>query len=1553
MISVADHELYICRAASVDGLRRQLLGQSPLPNFASGSIGAASGKHALTLVLLARRGANLLPQRQAAAMLLANGATSINDDAQGIYFESAPFGAASLAFVFPGQGAQYAGMLAGYRQLPAFADALAQFDQIGQGIWGRSLKDSVYGVDASDAALLDTRSAQAALGLVSASMTRTLASFGVHASLCAGHSYGELVALWHAAALDDDGLLQLTARRSELMAEAAQLQPGGMAALALDEAQTRQLLQEVGDLEIANLNTAKQTIVAGKHAALQQLEALCASRHLRCVRLKTAAAFHTASMMPVLKRWSACLQQQAAKGSLRALSAASVIANVSADAYSQAGGSALAQLLSWQMAAPVRWREVCERLYQSGARLFIEVGPGQVLSRTLSQNLGERAHRVFSCDPKQDDAGLHLARMLAQLTVHGVALKQELKPDRAAAAGTDNPQAGNWPQADLQESEETGMEQLIREYFFENGKMVERYFSLAEKIIDAANNPGSPAVLLSFLQQSSQIVNAHLSAHEHGLRLAGGNEVVAPANTVAANAASASVPPTAAIPGLSAAVSSPAAAKAFVPANASSAVASSLPGVQAASAAASPAMAYASTAAASAMAAASPQQGSELAQWLLSEIGRVTGFPAASIDVNAVFDDIGIDSLAFTDLFQRLTDQFPVTREQAKALFGVRSVAEILQVLQPQEVSAALAHEASADAAQAAGAGRLEIWLREELARVTGFPAASIEPQAGFDELGIDSLAFTELFQRFTQAFPVTREQAKQMFGARSAADILEIMQEAPAPEAGVNRSDHDATPAASTSVATGAATPAAATSAATDAASNPATTAESQCAATGAAGSANLQKMRAKMIGMIRAMRSGSAPEIDDATSFASLNLNNFEREVLWKTTVLGISPYTLAGESLMATESIGEAIALLRQLEGRQGSSAQVLALPGAPVQLSTAMPAANSGLADAAETAADQKAAAGMPLPNEDGRDALCRYVQVESVCALPPASLPQRLLLTGVDGPVLQYFATVLRAAGVALHLLPLADNGWHGSHGQLLALDDHAALAACLRTHCNAALPTPVIFFACDVTQGTQKPDAIANLDHNAVAMFTLAKAMAQQDLPGFAHLGLILDAASLVAGAAARGVARSLSHEWHAAGIKVSSLLLPAAEQADPLLAVRALLANPGAHDLELRAQTLFARSEHVCKLPPRQQTLPLTQDSVVLLFGGGVGIGAEVGIDLARRHGCVIVALGRTGWDGKDPYPHAKTDSELGEAVYADLKQHNGQQPVAIAQLQEAGRLARRRRALANTAQAVREAGGRFEYLCADVSNEHDIARALGQIRSRFQRIDGVIHAAGVVEDRLLGAKSVASFRRVLHTKANSALYLQQALQGMDLKFVVFFSSMVAHTGNAGQTDYCAANEVLNAVAQQWSQQGVHAVSMLWSVWTETGLAARGVQGMLEKNGLAGVSSADGTRFFHDELTAAQPVSWSLITSPGTLQFMRRQVQAGSSGATSAQAASGLAQVATPVVTQAATPVATHVTTQVKKSGRKGEAVAGMTGESEAQAKSDTQIEPEPVLAA
>jgi NAD(P)-dependent dehydrogenase (short-subunit alcohol dehydrogenase family)/acyl carrier protein len=1019
-------------------------------------------------------------------------------------------------------------------------------------------------------------------------------------------------------------------------------------------------------------------------------------------RLNTSAAFHTSRMQPALQGWSAFLTERCAMGEVGALRRARVVANVDALDYPAEGRRAIAQRLTAQMPGKVRWIGCCERLYELGARIFVEVGPGSVLTRMMAQNLAGRPHLALSTDPGEADAQAHLAGLLAQLAVHGLALPAE---------STTNP--GTTMQAHT-------INHLVSDFYQQNSQLLDRYFGLAERIIESGHS--TPDVLRSFLDQGAQLTSAHLDANLRGLQLMrGGAAVLEPAPVIPALA-----PVAAPVPAPAPVITAPAA--------------------------------------------------SPLESWLRAAIGEATGFPAEAIDPHTRFEDLGIDSLAFTELFTSLTGQFPQAREHAKELFGAQSIAAILAIMAPP---------AEAPAQEAAQDDSVEGWLRAEIARLTGFPAASIDAGAAFDDLGIDSLAFTELFTSLTGRYPQARSLAKELYQARTLGAVCQLL--APAEQA-------------------------------------------VEVVAASAGRSPQLQAMQARILDVLRTMRPDAA--IDDATSFESLNLNVFERQTLWQSTALTTSPYLLAGEALMPVDSVGEALDLLARMERRSSSRAE---LPGI---------------------------------------DTLCRYVQVERARALPSAQpLPARVLLVGAGDALARRFEQCLGAAGVAVQTLTLDAAGWHAGSGAPLALDDHRALAGSLGRLRGSGEAMPILFLT------AQTGDA---LERNATGMFVLAKALAgsQSARAAHGHLGVILTGGANPHEAGARGVARSLSHEWRDGGMGISSLVLADADNADPADSLRILLANDGVHDLTLRGGVLYQREAVPAPLGESAGQAPaLDGDSVVLLCGGGVGIGAEVAVDLARRHGCAIVALGRTSWDGVDPYPQVKNDADLASAVYDDVKQAAGERKVSLAEVQEATQQARRRRALAHTAERVTGAGGRFMYIGADATNEHDLARAVAQVNSIHGRIDVVVHCAGTVEDKRVEDKPVESFRRVLHAKALSALHLQRALEHCKPRHVVLFSSLVSHTGNAGQSDYCAANEVLNALAQHWPGRGqdLRVSSMLWSVWTETGLASRGVQALMERHAMAGISSSDGARYFHDELATGAREPWTLIASPRTLDVMAR----------------------------------------------------------------------------
>jgi NAD(P)-dependent dehydrogenase (short-subunit alcohol dehydrogenase family) len=147
--------------------------------------------------------------------------------------------------------------------------------------------------------------------------------------------------------------------------------------------------------------------------------------------------------------------------------------------------------------------------------------------------------------------------------------------------------------------------------------------------------------------------------------------------------------------------------------------------------------------------------------------------------------------------------------------------------------------------------------------------------------------------------------------------------------------------------------------------------------------------------------------------------------------------------------------------------------------------------------------------------------------------------------------------------------------------------------------------------------------------------------------------------------------------------------------------------------------------------------------------------------------------------------------------------------------------------RELAATLAELRDLGSDVRYHITDVRDTAMVHRLLKEIHGRTGRIDGVIYAAGVTEDRLLADKDPESFARVFETKAGGAAAMFAALDELAARprFVVLFGSIVAVHGNRGQADYAAANETLQALGSRWRERsGNRCLTVHWGPWAPVG---------------------------------------------------------------------------------------------------------------------------------
>src|SRR6202522_4382250 len=294
-----------------------------------------------------------------------------------------------LAFLFPGQGSQYCGM--GRDLAEAFAESRQVFDQANAAL-GFSMSDMCY--TASLEELKQTENTQPAILTVSIAAYRALEKRGVKPDFVAGHSLGEYSALVAAGGLDFSAAVKLVRARGRYMQEAVPAGEGAMAAiLGLPPAEVLEICKKAADHEVvsaATLNSPEQPVISGSAAAVKRaVEIASQSGAKRAVILPVSAPFHCALMMPAQQR----LEVDLNAARFTALKFP-LVTNVDAEAI--VTGDEARDALIRLVTSPVRCLDSIHEIIEAGVNVFVEVGPGKVLTGLLRQI--DRGVRVFNVE---------------------------------------------------------------------------------------------------------------------------------------------------------------------------------------------------------------------------------------------------------------------------------------------------------------------------------------------------------------------------------------------------------------------------------------------------------------------------------------------------------------------------------------------------------------------------------------------------------------------------------------------------------------------------------------------------------------------------------------------------------------------------------------------------------------------------------------------------------------------------------------------------------------------------------------------------------------------------------------------------------------------------------------------------------------------------------------------------------------------------------------------------------------------------------------------------
>ncbi len=305
-----------------------------------------------------------------------------------------PTATPKTAFLYPGQGSQYAGMGKGAHA--AFPEAREVFAEADAAL-PMSITELCF--EGDEETLRLTENTQPAILTVSAALHRVLESRGLVPDWVAGHSLGEYSALVAAGTLDVGTAAALVHARGRYMQEAVAEGVGAMAAvLGLESDVVTEICAEHSGeevVEVANLNAPGQVVIAGHAGAVERAaEAAKTAGARRAIMLNVSAPFHCSLMQPAAERLAPALD-----AATFADPAPPLVCNADADAVT--GGAAARDALHRQVTSPVRWSETLEFLAAQGVGVFVEVGPGRVLSGLVKRTLG-RGVGIYAVDEVEE-----------------------------------------------------------------------------------------------------------------------------------------------------------------------------------------------------------------------------------------------------------------------------------------------------------------------------------------------------------------------------------------------------------------------------------------------------------------------------------------------------------------------------------------------------------------------------------------------------------------------------------------------------------------------------------------------------------------------------------------------------------------------------------------------------------------------------------------------------------------------------------------------------------------------------------------------------------------------------------------------------------------------------------------------------------------------------------------------------------------------------------------------------------------------------------------------
>ena len=348
---------------------------------------------------------------------------------KGIYFspKSVDVSNQKVVALFAGQGSQYVGM--GRELANAFPEISDSFE-LADSLFkedGEVLSKKVFPIpvftkeerEAQQTELTKTQYAQAAIGTLSMGQYLALQKAGFKPHFTAGHSFGELTALWAAGVYDDETFLALAKTRGSAMAiQNPKEDSGTMLAVKASNEEVAAAIVKLTDVVIANVNSNRQVVLGGSTPAIKNAETVLKEKGFSVVPLPVSAAFHTTFVQHAQQPFSSFVSKQ--KFNRPCIP---VFSNTTGETY-PGNLNELKSILKNQLLHPVLFKNQIENIYKEGGRIFVEFGPKGVLTNLVKNILKGKEHTAIAVNPSAGkDSDLQFRQAFVQMRVLGLRMQ--------------------------------------------------------------------------------------------------------------------------------------------------------------------------------------------------------------------------------------------------------------------------------------------------------------------------------------------------------------------------------------------------------------------------------------------------------------------------------------------------------------------------------------------------------------------------------------------------------------------------------------------------------------------------------------------------------------------------------------------------------------------------------------------------------------------------------------------------------------------------------------------------------------------------------------------------------------------------------------------------------------------------------------------------------------------------------------------------------------------------------------------------------------------------